>query len=149
MNTRPKPNQPIKTNGMPLWQILSLVMLVALAVVCVPVVAVLYLGWINYVSVQDSTNVTVTEITLDQLKHNVKLYQIRVGSVPQDLEMLVDGPTDNVGKSKWVSPIVDEIGKDSWDNEFVYTVKSDGFEIRSAGLDEKINTDDDLVVKDR
>ncbi len=52
-------------------------------------------------------------------------------------------------KTKGMPPIVDEIGKDSWDNEFAYTVKSDGFEIRSAGLDEKINTDDDLVVRGR
>jgi hypothetical protein len=149
MNTRPKPNQPLKTKGMPLWQILSLVMLVVLAVVCVPVVAVLYLGWTARVSLQDSTNISITEITLGELRNQVTMYRLRVGSVPQDLEMLVDGPTDNVGKSKWLSPIVDEIGKDSWDNEFVYTVKSDGFEIRSAGLDEKINTDDDLVVRGR
>ena len=61
--------------------------------------------------------------------------------------MLRDGPTDAAKKAKWVSAIIDEIPKDSWDNDLEYNVNGGSFELRSSGLDQQMNTDDDITVE--
>ncbi|MEM9828827.1 MAG: type II secretion system protein GspG [Planctomycetota bacterium] len=80
-------------------------------------------------------------------KKNIDLYQIRVGGLPESLESLKDGPSDPNKKAKWRRSIMDEIPKDAWENDFKYSVKGNTYEIRSAGEDGQVNTDDDIVVE--
>jgi general secretion pathway protein G len=138
--------QAVRKNGVPWWVILLPILVVVLGVVC-SVVAVVAMGILDYAAVQTGANTSFTEVTLNGLRDNVRMYQIRVGEDPGDLQMLVDGPTDAAAKAKWVEPILDEVPKDAWGNDFLYKVSGNGFEIRSAGLDGQHGTSDDLVVE--
>ena len=121
--------------------------LLELLLVLAILVMIIGIGVTNYSGVQDGTNVSATEITLGELKNTVKMYKIRMNSLPESLDMLRDGPSDAAKKAKWVSAIIEEIPKDSWENDLEYNVSGGSFEIRSAGLDLQMNTDDDLTVE--
>jgi general secretion pathway protein G len=70
-----------------------------------------------------------------------------MNGLPENLEMLRDGPTDANKKAKWVSAIVEEIPTDSWENDLEYNVSGGSFELRSSGLDQQMNTADDIIVE--
>ncbi len=121
--------------------------LLELLLVLAILVMIIGIGVTNFSGVQDGANVSATEVTLNGLKDNVKMYKIRMNGLPESLEMLRDGPTDAAKKAKWVSAIIDEIPKDSWDNDLEYNVSGGSFELRSSGLDQQMNTDDDITVE--
>ena len=89
---------------------------VILGVVC----AVVAIGILDIAAVQNGAKASSTEVRLNSLTDSVRMYQIRVGVDPGDLQMLVDGPTDAAAKAKWVEPILDEVPKDAWGNDFLY-----------------------------
>ncbi|MDB4749356.1 type II secretion system protein GspG [Rubripirellula sp.] len=121
--------------------------LLELLLVLAILVMIIGIGVTNFSGVQDGANVSATEVTLEGLQGNVKMYKIRMNGLPENLEMLRDGPTDAAKKAKWVAAIIDEIPKDSWDNDLEYNVSGGSFELRSSGLDQQMNTDDDITVE--
>lgn len=84
---------------------------------------------------------------IQMFKKNIDLYQIRIGGLPESLSTLKEGPSDPNKKAKWTRPLMDTIPNDAWDNPFKYSVKGNSYEIRSAGEDGQVNTDDDIVVE--
>ena len=50
-------------------------------------------------------------------------------------------------QAKWVAPIITEIPTDAWENQLLYTVSGNTYEIRSGGVDGQVNTDDDITVE--
>ena len=89
-----------------------------------------------------------TEVQMNNVKNSILRYQVTMNGLPETLEMLRDGPSDANQKKRWIEPIMKEIPTDAWNKPFVYTPSGSGFEIRSAGLDGQMNTDDDIVVTD-
>lgn len=101
----------------------------------------------NISGTQDDAYQRTTQVTLDNLKNSVRMYRVKVNEMPESLEALVAGPSDPNKKAMFGSPIIDEIPKDGWGNDFTYTLTGNEFEIRSAGKDGQVNTDDDIVEK--
>ncbi|WP_436717934.1 type II secretion system protein GspG [Roseiconus lacunae] len=122
------------------FTLLELLLVLAILVVLGGIVAV------NVVGTRDSANVDATTTQMKMLKSNIDMYQIRIGGMPSSLEELKDGPSDSAKKAKWVAPIIDEIPTDAWGNPFEYKASGNTFEIRSAGIDGQMNSDDDIVV---
>lgn len=122
------------------FTLLELLLVLAILVVLGGIVAV------NVVGTGQAANFDATTTQMKMLKGNIKHYQLRIGGIPETLEALRDGPSDAAKKVKWVAPILDEIPKDAWGNEFDYKVNGTSFEIRSAGIDEQMSTEDDIVV---
>ena len=102
---------------------------------------------VNIGGAQTEANINATRTQLNSLKNNIQMYQIRMNSLPETLEALRDGPSDSAKQTKWVAPIINEIPVDAWGNAFVYSLNGNQFEIRSAGRDGQVNTDDDIVVE--
>lgn len=100
----------------------------------------------NFVNVQDDANVKNTEVQLKALSQQVQMYRIRLNALPKSLDELVNGPSDPKLKAKWTGSIIDAVPEDAWNNAINYKVTGNQFEIRSAGLDGQMNTDDDIVV---
>lgn len=101
----------------------------------------------NLGGAQTEANINATRTQLNSLKNSIQMYQIRMNGLPETLEALKDGPSDSSKQSKWVAPIINEIPVDAWSNDFVYSLNGNEYEIRSAGPDGQVNTDDDIVVE--
>ena len=84
---------------------------------------------------------------LNSLKQSIDLFQVRMNKLPESLTELRDGPSDAAGKAKWVAPIISEMPNDAWENALTYTKNGNTYELRSAGIDGQINTDDDLILE--
>jgi general secretion pathway protein G len=122
------------------FTLLELLLVLAILVVLAGFVAV------NVVGTQQGANVDATTAQLTDLKNRIKQYQLRMNSIPQTLEELRDGPSDAAKKAKWVGSIIEEIPKDAWGNDLDYKVNGNGYELRSAGVDGQMSTEDDIVV---
>ena len=73
---------------------------------------------------------------------------MRMNKLPESLEELRDGPSDAAGKAKWVAPnhyrdSYRRLGK----RGFAYSKNGNTYELRSAGIDGQVNTDDDVVLE--
>jgi general secretion pathway protein G len=122
------------------FTLLELLLVLAILVVIGGIVTV------NVVGTLSDANADTTRIQLNDLKNRITTYQIRMNGLPQTLEELKDGPSDAAKKAKWGAPIITEIPADAWENQLVYTVNGNTYELRSGGVDGQINSDDDIVV---
>ena len=117
-------------------------LLLVLAILVIPGGTVAY----NVVGIQAGASEDVTKTNMDKIDTAIKMYQIRMTSLPKTLEELRDGPSDAAKAEKFPGGFLEEIPSDGWGNEINYTISGAGFELRSAGLDQQMNTDDDIVV---
>lgn len=110
MAAQPTAPQAVGKNGVPWGLILLSILVVVLGAVRV-VVAVFVIGMLIYARVQNATvqNATVqngasttsTEVKLNMLQSGVKTYQMFMDENPNDLQMLVDDPTEAKAIAKW------------------------------------------------
>jgi general secretion pathway protein G len=121
------------------FTLLELLLVLAILVVLGGIVLV------NFGGAQADANVNATLTQLGSLEQSVRMYQIRMNTLPQSLDELKDGPSDSAKKAKWTGPIIDRIPDDAWGNPIKYERQGNSFELRSGGLDGQMNTDDDLI----
>ena len=80
-----------------------------------------------------------TRLLIGSLQNAVEMYTKTNGRLPDNLNQLLDGAEAFSVIRPWQP-------RDVWGIPFLYTkIDGDGFEIRSAGLDKRMNTDDDLT----
>lgn len=101
----------------------------------------------NFMGAGTEAKINATKVQMDHLKQAIMMYQIRMNSLPDSLEALRDGPSDAAAKAKWVAPIIKEIPMDAWENSLEYSVNGNTYEIRSAGMDGQMSTEDDIVLE--
>lgn len=124
------------------FTLLELMLVLAILVVLAGVVS------FNIFGAQDDAYAKTTLSQLQSLKQGVAMYRVKAnGEMPESLDSLVSGPSDPNKKAMFGSPVIPEVPQDAWGNDFVYTLNGNKFEIRSAGIDGQMNSDDDLVVE--
>lgn len=101
----------------------------------------------NFLGAGQEAKANATKVQLNSLKQSIDLFQVRMNKLPETLEELRDGPSDAAGKAKWVAPIISEIPTDAWENALTYTKNGNTYELRSAGIDGQVNTDDDVILE--
>lgn len=101
----------------------------------------------NIGGAQDDAYQRTTQVTLENLKTSIRMYRVKVNEMPESLDALVTGPSDPNKKAMFGSPVIEEVPKDGWGNDLTYTLTGNEFEIRSAGRDGQVNTEDDIVEK--
>lgn len=97
-----------------------------------------------------ATEVAFIHEELENLKTQLRLYEIRNGSLPsteQGLKALVERPNDQPIPHRWRRLLAD-VPKDPWDHEYRLEVPAthsrDAFDVFSAGPDGKFGTADDI-----
>ena len=100
---------------------------------------------VNLGGAADDAKNDTTRVQIRSIKDGISYFQIRMNSLPDTLDELVEGPSDAAKKAKWNKPILTEVPLDGWENEFIYSRNGNTYEIRSGGTDGQINTDDDIV----
>ncbi|TWT70282.1 type II secretion system protein GspG [Crateriforma conspicua] len=101
---------------------------------------------VNLSSAGDDANRNATITQLNALEQAIEMYRIRMNSLPETLDNLVEGPSDSAQKAKWGKAILDEVPADAWGKEIVYKLNGNEYELRSGGSDGQMNTEDDLTV---
>ncbi len=123
------------------FTLLELLLVLAILVVITGIVMV------NLGGAQTEAYIGSATAQMRGLKGNIDHFKLRIGTVPESLDELRDGPSDASKKAKWTDPIAKEIPVDPWTNPYQYTKNGNGFEIRCAGPDGQMSTDDDIVVE--
>ena len=98
--------------------------------------------------VQDNARATKAEQVISTYVSNLELYHSRAKKYPtteQGLEALVKKPTSSPVPRKWQATM-QELQTDPWGQAYSYKC-SDGryYTITSAGADQQLGTDDDIV----
>ena len=102
---------------------------------------------INLGGASEDANNNATRVQMQSVKKGIDMYKLRMRSLPETLDELVEGPSDAAKKAKWTKPILEVVPMDAWEQEFVYSVQGNAYELRSGGSDGQVNTDDDIVVE--
>lgn len=98
------------------------------------------LAVMNLGGLGNDARIQATRADIATIENAVTAYEIRVGRFPENLEKL----TEDIGEQAGL--LNKNNLTDKWGNGFNYKVQGSGhFEVRSAGPDGVMNTEDDIV----
>ena len=88
-------------------------------------------------------NIQATRTSISVVQTAVGMYEVDNGAYPASLQNLLT----KGGENNWNGPYIQNgrMPKDAWNNDFQYTPKEGGVEIRSAGPDQQMGTEDDIT----
>ncbi len=100
----------------------------------------------------DEAKIDTAKVQLKEIKRALEMYKLDNGNYPstfQGLKALVKKPDTPPEPKKW-RQYLEHIPKDPWGNEYVYIspAKNHPFELRSAGPDGDLGSEDDISVWD-
>lgn len=99
---------------------------------------------VNVSGRREGAMIQATRTSISALSGALDLYEVDTGRYPAALDALVS----NDGSPNWMGPYVKGSGlqPDAWGTAFGYKKKSEGgYEIRSAGPDLQIGSEDDIT----
>ena len=95
----------------------------------------------NVGGIGNESRISATRTSIEAISDAVKMYEIRVGNYPDHFEQLFQ----KIGNAE--APLEEKSKVDSWGTPFQYRRDGSSYEIRSAGPDLQMNTEDDLTNK--
>jgi general secretion pathway protein G len=132
--------RPLRPRGFTLMEIL---LVLAILVVLASMVT------LGYSNIQKGANVKAAKTQLNLLESAVNAYSIDVGTLPSNLEALVQVPGDLARPDKWNGPYLAKttLPVDPWNQPYQYEItdQSTGkFRIWSNGPDQQPGSSDDV-----
>ena len=125
------------------FTLMEILLVLAILVVLASMVGV------SYSRIQKSMQISSARTQLGLLEEAVKAYQISVGSLPPNLEALLQAPPELPNPTKWQGPYLDkqDLPMDPWNNSYQYEpLGTDQFRIWSNGPDGQSGTEDDITT---
>ncbi len=95
----------------------------------------------NVGGIGNESRISATRTSIEAISEAAKMYEIRVGNYPESFDQLFQ----KIGNAE--APLEEKSRVDSWGTPFQYRRDGSSFEIRSAGPDLQMNTEDDLTNK--
>lgn len=98
---------------------------------------------VNVAGRGDEARRSATRASIANLGSALDHYEVDTGRYPQSLDSLIN----NDGSPNWHGPYIKGgvLAPDSWGTAFGYTVRENGYELRSAGPDKAMGSADDLT----
>jgi general secretion pathway protein G len=127
-----------KHAGMSGFTLVELLLVVAILGILATIVVV------NVSGRREKAMVEATRTSISALCGALDLYEVDTGRFPAALDALMS----NDGSPNWMGPYVKGAGMrpDAWGTAFGYKPKSEGgYEVRSAGPDLQMGSDDDIT----
>ena len=93
----------------------------------------------NTTGMSEEARIRTTQTSIGTIETAAKTYEIRTGRFPDSMDQLMQPVGDRPAL------IEKRSGLDSWGVPFAYKKTGSSIEIRSAGPDSAMNTEDDLV----
>lgn len=93
----------------------------------------------NLIGKSDEAKEKIVCIQMKSIAQTIKMYKLDTSEYPtteEGIKVLVEKKYFEDGK----------LPKDAWDNEFIYILTDDGFELISLGADKKENSEDDIYL---
>jgi general secretion pathway protein G len=92
---------------------------------------------------QKNAMIKATRASISAICTAIDLYEVDTGKYPSSLQSLITGS----GEPNWNGPYVrGGLPADAWGTGFGYSLKGEqNYEVRSAGPDKQLNTEDDLT----
>ena len=133
----------IRRSARKAFTLMEILLVLAILVVLASMVGV------SYSRIQKSMQISSARTQLGLLEEAVKAYQISVGSLPPNLEALLQAPPELPNPTKWQGPYLDKsaLPVDPWDQPFQYEIvdpTNDIFVISSGGPDRQPGSGDDI-----
>lgn len=113
---------------------------------------VFVLGWVLNSTVMevDPPQSDTDKLVLLRLSQSLQMYYIHNNKYPTSAEGLNALLAKNDSASQWRGPYIEKSKTvDSRDNPFQYESDGKEFTLRAAGLDEKMDTDDDIIYPEK
>lgn len=87
--------------------------------------------------------ISAAKSSIANISLSLDLYEVDNGAYPASLQSLLTKGAE----LNWRGPYLkkDAIPKDPWDNEFTYTLKDNGYELRSGGPNRTAGDSDDIT----
>ena len=82
----------------------------------------------NVVGRFNQSRIDATKASLRAVKSAIDMFNADTSTYPNELNDLVERPTDERIAAKWASPYLEKLSRDSWDNELQYERTSQGAE---------------------
>ena len=132
--TRSKPVNGEARSGFTLVEVLLVVAILGI----LATVAVVNLG-----GKTKRANIAACRTSIQAIQTAIDTYEVDNGIYPATLQALITKGAEN----NWNGPYLKDarMTKDTWGNDYQYTPKENGYEIRSAGPDGQMGTPDDLL----
>ncbi len=89
-----------------------------------------------------TANIAATRTSIKAIQTAIDIYEVDNGAYPATLQALLTKGSEN----NWNGPYIKDgrMPQDAWGTEFGYTLKTDTYEIKSAGPDKQMGSADDL-----
>ncbi len=87
--------------------------------------------------------ITAAKTSIANLETAINLYEVDNGHFPSGLQALITKTSEQNWKGPYLAK--GEIPKDPWGNEFIYTLKDNGFELKSYGPNGTDGGEDDIT----
>ncbi|MFO0923928.1 MAG: type II secretion system protein GspG [Pirellulales bacterium] len=94
---------------------------------------------------QDRAYINLTKQQISQAGTALKTYRLNSGSYPNTLNALWENPGDLPAGQTWTQSLDKPMAADPWGSPFEYKLNGNSYEIRSAGPDKQMNTEDDIT----
>ena len=106
--------------------------MIALAII----VTVMGVITVNVFGLRDKSKIDTTKLDVRGFKQNIDLFYADTGSYPNDLNDLVEKPSDERIGAKWSGPYLTKLKDDEWNHVYLYERTPQGahpYELYSFG----------------
>lgn len=124
------------------FSLIEIVMAIAL------VALILSVGIPSVMNMMNKGNISSTHAALHSAKNAIDMFHLDTGSYPNELNDLIERPSDERLAARWANPYVEKFPEDAWRHELQYERTPQGthpYELYSFGANGEGGADEERI----